>query len=184
MGPDDRKKFEVLYRGNVRSVLAYALARTSREDARDVVSNTFLIAWSRFDAVPDDPLPWLIGVARRVLSDQRRSEARRNALIQRVAGDAATRSLVEGDVAVAMELRGAIGNALMRLRPEEREIVTLVAWEGFAAAQLATALDCSKGLASLRLHRARRRFARYFEEQLRAPSPADGASVRPARKVP
>jgi RNA polymerase sigma-70 factor, ECF subfamily len=78
VGRCDQEEFEALYRANVRSVLGYVLTRTSREDAQDVVSNTFSVAWRRFDAVPEDPLPWLIGVARRVLAD-RRSEVRRNA---------------------------------------------------------------------------------------------------------
>jgi len=96
--PDDRVRFETLYRANAHSILVYALTRTSREDAQDVVANTFLVAWSRFDAVPDDPLPWLIGVARKVLADQRRSERRRNALPKRIAGDVASHPQAEGDV--------------------------------------------------------------------------------------
>ena len=35
-----------------------------------------MIAWRRFEAMPkDDPLPWLLGTARRVLSNQRRGAA-------------------------------------------------------------------------------------------------------------
>jgi RNA polymerase sigma-70 factor (ECF subfamily) len=184
VGGDDREDFEALYRANVRAVLAFVLTRTTRQDAQDVVSNTFLVAWRRIDAVPDDPLPWLIGVARKVLADQRRSEARRNALSRRIAGEAATHSTVDGDVAVSMELRGAIGAALLQLRLEDREIVTLTAWQGFTTEQLATSLGCSKALASLRLHRARRRFARFLEEQLEDPLPVGGASVRPAKETP
>jgi hypothetical protein len=30
----------------------------------DVVSETFLVCWRRFDRVPDEPLPWLYAVAR------------------------------------------------------------------------------------------------------------------------
>jgi DNA-directed RNA polymerase specialized sigma24 family protein len=41
--------------------------------ADDVVAETFLIAWRRLDDVPvDDPLPWLLAVARNVWLDQRR----------------------------------------------------------------------------------------------------------------
>jgi DNA-directed RNA polymerase specialized sigma24 family protein len=72
----------------------------------------------------------------------------------------------------------------MRMRPQDREIVTLVAWQGFSTEQLATSLGCSKALASLRLHRARRRFASFLEDPLEGPLPADGTPVRPAREVP
>ena len=87
------------------------------------------------------------------------------------------------DVADSMVLRSSIRDALVRMRPEDREVVTLVAWQGFTTEQLAAALGCSKALASLRLHRARRRFARLFGEQLEDPLPADGAPIRPAREV-
>ena len=66
------------------------------------------------------------------------------------------------------------------MRPEDREVVTLAAWQGFTTEQLATALDCTKALASLRLHRARKRFAKLFGQQLEDPLPADGAPIRPA----
>jgi DNA-directed RNA polymerase specialized sigma24 family protein len=39
-----------------------------------------------------------------------------------------------------------------------------VAWEGFTVEQLAEALGCSKPTASVRLHRARRRFASLLDE--------------------
>jgi RNA polymerase sigma-70 factor, ECF subfamily len=180
----DRDDFEALYRAHVRSVLAYALTHTSREDAQDVVANTFLVAWRRLDAVPADPLPWLIGVARRVLADLRRAEVRRTSLNRRLAVNAASHPPLHDDVGVAMALRGAIGDALVQLRPQDREIVTLAAWQGFTTEQLATVLGCSKALASLRLHRARGRFARFFEEQRQEQLPAGGASVRAAREIP
>jgi RNA polymerase sigma-70 factor (ECF subfamily) len=132
MGQNDRARFEVLYRENVGPLLAYVLTRTDRENAHDVVSNTFLVAWRRFDNVPTDALPWLIGVARRVLADQWRSDARRTALRQRLADDAARSQTTVDDLAESMVLRGAIRDALTRLRPEDRELVTLVAWHGLS----------------------------------------------------
>lgn len=185
MGQVDRARFEVLYRQSVRPLLAYVLSRTSRDNAHDVVSSTFLVAWRRFDEVPSDALPWLIGVARRVLADQRRAESRRTALGHRLADDATTGTTAVDDVAESMVLRGSIRDALMRMRPQDREIVTLVAWQGFSTEQLATSLGCSKALASLRLHRARRRLAAFLEERLAEdPPPVDRPSVRPAKEVP
>ena len=184
MGQADRARFEVFYRGNIRPLLAYVLTRTSRDNAHDVVASTFLVAWRRFEEVPVDALPWLIGVARRVLADQWRAESRRRALGHRLADDAVTGGTSVDDVADSMVLRSSIRDALERMRPQDREVVTLVAWQGFTTEQLAAALGCSKALASLRLHRARRRFAKLFGEQLEDPLPADGAPIRPAREVP
>jgi RNA polymerase sigma-70 factor, ECF subfamily len=69
-------------------VLAHALRRTDAGAAHDAVAETFLVAWRRFDEVPRDPLPWLYGVARRVLADQRRA-GRRRASLQGRAGSVA-----------------------------------------------------------------------------------------------
>ena len=50
------------------------------------MAETFLVAWRRLDDVPADALPWLYGVARRVLANQRRSADRGAALERRLAG--------------------------------------------------------------------------------------------------
>lgn len=183
VGQGDRERFEVLYRGNVRSLLAYVLTRTTIDNAHDVVSSVFLVAWRRLDEVPSEALPWLIGVARRVLADQWRSETRQRSLGRRLANQTVSSSNDVDDVADSMVMRGSIGNALKRLRPEDREIVILVAWHGFSTEQLAASLGCPKPLASLRLHRARRRFASFLEEQREDPSPAEGDPIRPEWEV-
>ena len=111
-------------------------------------------------------------------------ESRRKALGDRLADDALTGDTFVDDVGDSLVLRGSIREALMRMRPEDREVVTLAAWQGFTTEQLATVLDCTKALASLRLHRARKRFAKLFGQQLEDPLPADGAPIRPAKGGP
>jgi RNA polymerase sigma-70 factor, ECF subfamily len=180
---DDRARFEVLYRETIRHVLVYALTRTNKENAHDVVSSTYLVAWRRFDEMPLDALPWLIGVARRVLADQRRAAARRTALDQRLAADVPMRQATPDVVMESMMLRDSIRDALSQLRPEDREIVTLVAWHGFSTEQLAVSLGCSKGLASLRLHRARRRFAEHFEVKQEDLAASNGPVKHPAKEA-
>jgi len=71
-----REEFEQLYRQHAGAVLAYARRRTMQAVADDVVADVFLIAWRRVDDVPAERLPWLLGVARRVLANQRRGEYR------------------------------------------------------------------------------------------------------------
>ena len=66
-------------------VLAYAANRgASRAEAEDVVSEVFLVCWRRLDDVPSPPLPWILGVTRKVLANQRRSRARQRAVTERV----------------------------------------------------------------------------------------------------
>ena len=70
-----RGRFRRLYAAEVDALLGFALRRSDRpRDAADVVAETFLVAWRRFDDVPSPPQArlWLYGAARRVLADQRR----------------------------------------------------------------------------------------------------------------
>ena len=79
-----RARFERLYDAHYAAVLAYALRRTGHTIAHDVAAETFLVAWRRFEFVPVDAAPWLYGVARRVLANERRAEHRRAALAERM----------------------------------------------------------------------------------------------------
>ncbi len=58
------ERFRVLYDRSYSKVLGYALRRAdSRDDAFDVVAETFLVAWRRLDDVPEGEraLLWLYG---------------------------------------------------------------------------------------------------------------------------
>jgi RNA polymerase sigma-70 factor (ECF subfamily) len=175
---DRHQKFDKLFTENVNAVMAFALRRTHREDAKDVVSGTFAVAWRRLDDVPSEPLPWLIGVARNILLEQRRSEQRRRALDGRLTDAARVDQATERpDVADELIAEVVIRGALGRLSDADRDVLTLVAWEGLNTTELAIALDCSKATASLRLHRARKRFAKNLET-------GDGISALSKRTKP
>lgn len=147
-------------------VLAYLLHRTDRETAQDVLQEVFVTAFRKAPEVPDPPIGWLLGTARRLLANANRGARRRDRLAIRVAhhpevghqaGDDAT-----GD---------AVADALGRLSDRDREVLTLSAWYELSAAEAAAALGCSPSAYAVRLHRARHRLA----DRLRAA----GASPRP-----
>jgi hypothetical protein len=51
-----------MFRAHHDAVLAYALRRAHPHDARDVVAETFLVAWRRLgEARSESRLPWLAG---------------------------------------------------------------------------------------------------------------------------
>ena len=81
---DDRERFERIYRENFRAVLRFAAMRIDPERAKDVAAETFLVAWRRLDDVPDEPRAWLLGVTRKVIAGQFRSQTRRDALVARL----------------------------------------------------------------------------------------------------
>jgi RNA polymerase sigma-70 factor (ECF subfamily) len=71
--------FAVLYAAHRRDVIRYGLRRLGgAEAAEELAQEVFVIAWRRRTQVPEPGLPWLYGVARRVLANDRSS--RRTAL--------------------------------------------------------------------------------------------------------
>jgi RNA polymerase sigma-70 factor (ECF subfamily) len=156
----DRLRFGQLFEAHRRAVLGYALRRCSEPaDAADVLAETFLVAWRRLDDLPagaHDERPWLLGVARRVLANQRRGAARRSRLSQRLGEELAA-------VVPAPEEPGIVAGALARLGPEDRELLTLTSWEGLDPGQIAAALGVPGATVRSRLHRARARLRAELE---------------------
>jgi RNA polymerase sigma-70 factor (ECF subfamily) len=152
-------RFEALFRAHFAAVRRYAFYRaTSGVEADDVVAETFLTAWRRLDVVPrDDPLPWLLAVAANVRRNRARSARRAGALANRLPRDGVVSAPPEPFIA-APAVRAALG----ALSSADRELLMLVAWDGLSPAQVAVATDLKPSTVRIRLHRARRRFARHF----------------------
>lgn len=147
-----------MYRAHHRAVLGYALRRGDPDTAADVVSDTFLVAWRRLEAVPDDALPWLLGVARRTLANHRRAARRGDALRRRLR---ASRPPTVADQRTGVD--DTVLRAFSRLSNADRELLSLVAWEGLTAREASRVLGTTAVAARVRLHRARRRLAAALE---------------------
>lgn len=113
------------------------------------------MAWRRFDELPSAPAirPWLYGVARRVLANQRRGALRRSTLHQKLCDEWIISTQQENAIADFTPLRGA----LETLSEADREILMLAGLEELQPAQIAVAIDVSPEVARNRLSRARRR---------------------------
>jgi RNA polymerase sigma factor (sigma-70 family) len=152
----DRQRFESLFDRHRRSVLGYALRRVDDPaDAADALAETFLVAWRRLPDVPegDDARPWLLGVARRVLANQRRGDQRRHGLSERLGRELAGQ-LPTAEPGTDAEL---VRQALERLSDGDRELLLLSGWEGLTPAQIAVVVGARSVAVRSRLHRARRR---------------------------
>jgi DNA-directed RNA polymerase specialized sigma24 family protein len=114
------------------------------------------------DDVPDEPLPWLLAVARRVLATQHRSAQRRNALHEKLIRTIPSTS--ENDP-VASLVSGPVTDALAHMRRTEREAITLLAWDGLTPKQAAAALGQTRLAFRLRLHRAKRKLRSELERR-------------------
>ncbi|WP_336213923.1 RNA polymerase sigma factor [Nonomuraea sp. LPB2021202275-12-8] len=164
MDDDDGEaaRFEAVYRETYDQIAAYAARRCeSPQDAADVVADTFAIAWRRMGDLPRgrEARLWLFGVARRVLADHRRSAVRRRS----VELDAEIADLYGDAPDSGVEL-SAVAQVFRTLSDDDREILSLVAWEGLEREEIATMLGLSRNAVRIRLYRARRRFSRALDE--------------------
>lgn len=160
---EPQARFEQLYGDYADRVHAYALRRTSPAAADDVVAEVFLVVWRRLHKVPDEPLPWLLGVARRVLANRRRGESRAAALQERLAEG---RSPAEPPApTVSPEVDDRVQRALAGLSEPDRELLLLIAWEGLRVNEAAQALGVRSGTLAVRLHRARQRLAQILADE-------------------
>lgn len=177
--PADAARLTRLWDAYSRRVLGYALRHVDRDQAQEVLAETFLVAWRRLADVPGDPLPWLIVVARNTIRAANRSHYRRTVLASQVARLAAISGAAVGPEEVVAE-RDALLRGLAALTPREREAVLLVAWDGLTAEQAAAVAGCSRTAFKGCLHRARERLqASLTDEHEPGTSPHPGTYPRP-----
>jgi RNA polymerase sigma-70 factor (ECF subfamily) len=168
-----QRRLEELFAQYGGAVYGFARRRTSAADAEEVVSDTFLVAWRRLDAVPPEPLPWLLTVARHNLANRTRGEVRQAALRARLANVADRYETDPGAAGASDVLTERIARALASLSPAEYDALTLLAWEGLTPDEAATVLGCSRAAVYLRLARARRRFRRAIDTGADPEGPRD-----------
>jgi RNA polymerase sigma-70 factor (ECF subfamily) len=127
-------------------------------DLDDLVEETLLVVWRRLDDVPQEAeLPWMIGVARNVLRNARRSQYRRSnfeATLPEPADDPSAEDYVIADTSVR--------EALTALTDDDREVLMLNAWDGLDTHALGVALSITTNAAAVRLTRAQARFRERF----------------------
>jgi RNA polymerase sigma-70 factor (ECF subfamily) len=149
------ERYEAIAIAHGHVILAYLARRTAPdEDASDVYQEVLTTAWRKIHVVPDDSdhaLAWLLTVARRALSNHRRSHTRRLA-----ATELATSAPAHGESSPALD---SVRDALASLERDDREILTLTYWEGLTAEQVAIVFGISAPAARKRLQRARDRLS-------------------------
>lgn len=164
---NDEGRLSALFDDHYRAVVAYLLRRSDADTAQEVAADVFLVAWRRLDDVPDEPLPWLLVVARHSLANHNRSRRRRGLAEHRLTDRSLLRPEPASTEHVVTE-RLAVEQALDQLSEADRELLLLVVWDGLSPTEAATVLGCRPGSIRTRLHRARARFAVAFASQNRA----------------
>jgi RNA polymerase sigma factor (sigma-70 family) len=142
--------FGCVFDRHVAAVHAFAQRRIGRDLAEEVAAETFargFEARGRYDAVHDDALPWLLGIASNLLRRHWRTERRRL--------DAYARAARHERAGEAPDVDGAVLRAVARLPRRQREVLLLAAWADLGYEEIAQALDLPIGTVRSRLARAR-----------------------------
>ena len=146
------------------------------------------MAWQRRNDVPeaDRALPWLYGVARRVVGHQWRSAGRARRLARKAGAIRVVPPTGPDATAIEEAEHQLVREAVMTLGDNDREVLLLSAWEGLTHPEIAEVIGCSVAAVDKRAARAKVRLAERYESLAgsdgREPdSPATRSPVR-ARK--
>lgn len=158
-----------VYSRHSQAVYAYCIRRLGPVDGADAAADVFSVAVRRVDDMPtgNQELPWLYGVARRVVADRHRGERRRRRLQDRLGGvRSAVNSEPEHEVVRKAEYE-TVRAALRSLSKRDREILLLRAWEELSYEEIATVIGTSPDTAAQRGHRAKQRLGRAYRRMER-----------------
>jgi RNA polymerase sigma-70 factor (ECF subfamily) len=135
------------------------------QDVASIVSAVFAIAWQRFDDIPKDRAQqWLKSVARHVVFNTRRSDARW-ASLQRAARSSPPLLAASVDDDRRLEVK-IVAAGLETLSIEDQQILRIQGADEPSSEELAAMLGVSVRAARTRLSRARKRLHDACAKQL------------------
>lgn len=161
----DAALVRVLHEEHAGPLYAFCLRFTGDpQRAEDVVQEVFLRAWRHLEAtdLANRPVrPWLLQVARNLLTDGYRAERARPFL---VSDDAALESARAADDLDRAVEAWHVAAALARLSVEHREVLVHAHWLGHSVAETAAALGVPPGTVKSRTYYAIRALRLVLEE--------------------
>ncbi|MGA8249021.1 MAG: sigma-70 family RNA polymerase sigma factor, partial [Nocardioides sp.] len=80
-----RDRFERVVRELLDPLRRFLARRTDPATADDVLADTLLVCWRRYDDLPEQPLPFAYGVARNCLANAERAARRQGRVAGRIA---------------------------------------------------------------------------------------------------
>ncbi|HEX4520924.1 MAG TPA: RNA polymerase sigma factor [Gaiellaceae bacterium] len=178
----DPVALEALYRRYVGRVVSFAARRCSEpQDVSDLVAATFVTvidSAQSFDPERGEVLPWILGIESHLWADHCRGVYREREVLARALGqrtiDQDEYARLEDQVD-AERIGGAVGRALARLDPGEREVLLLAGHDGLTSREAAAVLGTSPTAFRMRLSRARRSLTKALD-QAGEPIPAAATS--------
>jgi RNA polymerase sigma-70 factor (ECF subfamily) len=152
----EQDAFVEVVRRHEAAVAGYLSRRAGREVAEDLLGEVWVAALASrasYDRSYPDAGPWLFGVAHNTLRRHWRSRPAEEPVADVTAMAPGWDPWAAVDRRVDVE--SVLRDALAVLRPQQREILTLVAWEDLTVADAGRALGMPPGTARRYLHEAR-----------------------------
>jgi RNA polymerase sigma-70 factor, ECF subfamily len=159
----DDRLLTLLYASHFDAVTCFVAGLVADAAQRDdIVQETFVRAWRNIDRIDFDagnPRSFLFTVAQNIMVDQWRSQRRRGEVL--VGGEVAVPT--PDSVNKALE-QMMIGEALVRLSPEHREVIKALYFDGLTVAEAADRLELAIGTVKSRSYYAVRALRAVFDE--------------------
>jgi RNA polymerase sigma factor (sigma-70 family) len=166
---DGSSRDERLFAAHYLPVMRLCLRRLGDvDDAEDAVQEVFRRAVQHAADLRDDPLPWLITVAKHICLDELRRRRAGQTALERTAAMAAGTEPDPADTAANPE-RVVVGHMFVRellgrLTPAERRVMAARVYQSDSSADTAELLGVSSSTTRVLLARARQKLRAYLEE--------------------
>ena len=161
-----RERFRILYNDLYDELWRYIQRRSiNTEEARDTLSEVFLVAWRRLEDIPagNEARLWLFGVARNLVKTSWRKRKRSGDLLVRIDSEMSTRVTTDEELDNSGVLK--IVKALQFLSENDQEILRLLAWENLSHKEISVVLGCSENAVAIRIRRARVRLMKVLQSE-------------------
>ena len=164
-------RFAEIFDRHFASVFRFAERRVGRDQAAEVASESFARAFAKrgsFRPEATDALPWLLGIASRLILHERRRFVRYLAAVERVSAEIRTADR-DGDLGSVDRRLDAPAEwarmraALLALADTDRELLLLVTWDELSYEEAAAVLGLPLGTVRSKLHRAKARLRELLE---------------------
>jgi RNA polymerase sigma factor (sigma-70 family) len=165
------ERFAEIFDRHFATVFRFAERRVGRDQASEVASETMTRAFAKRGSFrPDaiDALPWLLGIASKLILHERRRFVRYLAAVARASAElhSADREADLGAVDRRLDAPAEwerMRVALLALSDTDRELLLLVTWDGLSYDEAAAVLGLPLGTVRSKLHRAKARLRELLE---------------------
>lgn len=158
------RAFAELFDRHAKVIGGYAARRLGPDAGEDILSETFLVAFARrksFDTSWDSAVPWLYGIASRLIRKHRAREAKHH----RSSMESARREehVSQGDLESTIARLDAeistreLAPQIAALSTKDRDTLLLYAWGDLTYEEIAVALGVPVGTVRSRMNRVRTR---------------------------